>query len=115
MTRSCRSWLRTISVAALLPLIAIPACTYAQNHETPASFPDAASDGELAARVKAALRAAPDVNDTHIEVSIQNGKVVLSGLVEDNRALLDALRVAKKAAQGREVMDALTIMKTSPH
>jgi hypothetical protein len=34
-------------------------------------------------------------------------------LVEDNRALLDALQIAKKTADGHKVIDALSIMKTS--
>ncbi len=64
--------------------------------------------------VKAALRAAPDVNDLHIDVNCEDGKLVLIGFVEDARALLDAMRVATKAARGRPVIDALSIMKTSP-
>ena len=102
-------------VATLLLLGATGACTAVQHSgepESPAQAP-AASDAELAARVKAALRAAPDVNDTHIDVSVENGNVVLTGLVEDNRALLDALEIAKRAAGGRKVIDGLSIIKTS--
>ncbi len=103
--------------ATLLLFSATGACTFTQNSQEPASPAQApvASDAELAARVKAALRAASYVNDTHIEVVIENGNVVLTGLVEDNRALLDALAVAKKAADGRNVIDAMSIMKTSAH
>lgn len=104
-------------VATVLLLSATGACTFVQNSHQPASPAQApvASDAELAARVKAALRAAPGVNDMHIDVTIENGNVVLTGLVEDNRALLDALHVAKEAAGGRKVIDALSIMKISPH
>ena len=73
------------------------------------------SDAALAARVKAALSVDPYVNDIHIEVSVDKGNVVLTGLVEDNRALLDAVQVAKRAARGRNVIDAISIMKTSVH
>lgn len=101
--------------ATLLLLSATGACTYVRNSREPASPAQAASDAELAARVKAALRAAPDVNDTHIDVVIENGNVVLTGLVEDNRALLDALHVAKEAAGGRKIIDDISIIKTSGH
>jgi osmotically-inducible protein OsmY len=73
------------------------------------------ADAVLAARVKSALSADPDINDTHIEVSIEKGNVVLTGLVEDNRALLDALRIAKRAAGARSVINAMSIIKTSAH
>lgn len=102
-------------VATLLLLSATDACTFVHKTQEPASPAQAASDAELAARVKAALRAAPDVNDTHIDVIIENGNVVLRGLVEDNRALLDALQIAKEAAGGRKVIDELSIMKISAH
>jgi osmotically-inducible protein OsmY len=112
-----RKLIDTGIVATLLLLSAIGACTFAQHSQEPASPAQApvASDAELAVRVKAALRAAPDVNDIHIDVTIENGNVVLTGLVEDNRALLDALHVAKEAAGGRKVIDALSIMKISAH
>jgi osmotically-inducible protein OsmY len=101
----------------LVAIVATCACVHAQNFRNSGALPQAPleTDLELAARVKAALRAAPHVNDTHIDVSIDHGKVVLSGLVEDNRALLDALQVAKKAAEGRNVIDAMSIIKTSAH
>jgi osmotically-inducible protein OsmY len=102
-------------VATLLLLSATGACTFARNSQEPASPAQApiASDAELAARVKAALHADPNVNDTQIDVISENGNVVLTGLVEDNRALLDALQIAKKTADGHKVIDALSIMKTS--
>lgn len=105
-----------VAGVVLLALSATCACVHAQNSPTVGASAEArtACDAELAARVKAALRAAPAVNDIHIDVHCEKGKVVLTGLVEDERALLDALQVAKKAAQGHPIMDALSIMKTSP-
>ena len=102
-------------VMTLLLLGGTCACTVMQPSQRPVSPAQTpvASDSEVAARVKAALRAASYVNDTHIEVVIQNGNVVLTGLVEDNRALLDALQVAKQAADGRKVINTMSIMKTS--
>lgn len=102
-------------VATLLLFSATGACTFVRNSEEPPPPAQApfASDAELAARVKAALHADPNVNDTHIDVISENGNIVLTGLVEDNRALLDAIAIARKAAEGRKVIDALSIMKTS--
>lgn len=103
-------------VVTLLLFSATGACSFVRNPQEPAYPTQApASEAELAARVKAALRAAPDVNDTHIDVVIENGNVVLTGLVEDNRALLDALEIAKRAAGGAKVIDELSIFKISAH
>ena len=101
----------------VLALSATSPCINAQNPPASAATTNAApaSDTTLAAQVKAALRTAPAVNDTHIDVYCENGKVVLTGLVEDDRALLDALRVARRAAKGHPIIDALSIMKTSAH
>jgi hypothetical protein len=101
----------------LLALSVTWACVYAQSPRTSADPVQAttACDAELAAQVKAALRAAPAVNDTHIDVNCENGKLVLTGLVEDERALLDAIRVATKAAKGHPIVDAVSIIKTSSH
>jgi osmotically-inducible protein OsmY len=103
-------------VATLLLLSTTGACTFVQNSQEPASpaRAPAASDAELAARVKAALHSSA-VNDAHIDVFIENGNVVLRGFVEDTRALLDALQAAKQAAGGRKIIDAMSIMKTSAH
>jgi hypothetical protein len=116
--KSPRRWVAAGVVTASLVLVAACACIHAQSVEAPTPPParaPATSDAELAARVKAALRADSYVNDMHIEVVIENGNVVLTGLVEDNRALLDALEIARKAAEGRKVIDAMSIMKISRH
>ena len=104
------------AVIVLLALSSACGCLYAQNPQAAATSADAITgcNAELAAQVKAALRAAPAVNDTHIDAICENGNVVLTGLVEDERALVDAMRVARRAANGRPIIDALSIMKTSP-
>lgn len=104
------------AVVVLLALSSACGCVYAQSPQAAAPSANATSgcNAELAAQVKAALRAAPAVNDTHIDAICENGKVVLIGLVENERALLDAMRVARRAANGRPVINSLSIMKTSP-
>jgi osmotically-inducible protein OsmY len=101
----------------LLALGAVCGCVYAQNPQAAAPSAEAitACTAGLAAQVKAALHAAPGVNDMHIDVYCEKRRVVLTGLVESQRAMLDAMQVATKAAQGHPVTNALSIMKVSPH
>ncbi|HTV95898.1 MAG TPA: BON domain-containing protein [Steroidobacteraceae bacterium] len=103
-----------MAATLLLVLGAAGACTGARELATPTQA-SAASQAGLAARVKAALHADPNFNDAHIDVFIENGDVVLSGFVEDNRALLDALEMAQRVAGSRKVIDNLSIMKISAH
>jgi osmotically-inducible protein OsmY len=64
---------------------------------------------ELAERVKAALHADPYFYDEHVTVSVEQGAVVLRGFVFSDWDLRDAIRIAKKAAGDRQVIDNLTI------
>jgi osmotically-inducible protein OsmY len=84
---------------------------------TPASAQNAASppgaavltDGELEKRVKAALHADPYFYDRHVTVSVEQGAVVLRGFVFSAGDLQQALRIARKAAGGRRVVDDLSV------
>jgi osmotically-inducible protein OsmY len=67
------------------------------------------ANGELRERVAAALRTAPYLDSEHIDTSVKKGAVVLSGIVFDDWDLLDALRIARKAAGNRPVIDSLSI------
>jgi len=71
--------------------------------------PDADSDETLARQVRAALRADRYLDDEHIHVSIENGAVILRGLVFDDWDLRSAIRIARKAAGDRLVIDNLSI------
>lgn len=104
------------AVVVLLALGSACGCIQAQNPPATATSAEAipGCNAELAAQVEAALRAAPAVNDTHIDAICENGELVLTGQVEDERALVDAMRVARRAANGHPIIDALSIMKTSP-
>lgn len=118
MNAQCKALTRLTHIGvALLVLSPAYGCSYAQKPEPAAASSRVitACNAELAAQVKAALTAAPGVNDIHIDTHCENGNVVLTGLVEDERALLDVMRVAKKAANGLTIVDAVSIMKTSPH
>jgi osmotically-inducible protein OsmY len=70
------------------------------------------SSTELRERIKAALDAEPYLNDRHINVSVENGSVVLHGIVFGDSDLFDALRVARKAAGSAPVIDNLTLYQS---
>jgi osmotically-inducible protein OsmY len=72
-------------------------------------FADWVADEELRKRVKAALHVDPYFYDEHVTVSIENGGVVLRGFVFSDWDLRDALRIARKAAGDRPVIDNLAI------
>ena len=67
------------------------------------------ADQELASRVKTALHSDPYFYDEHVTVSMEGGAVVLRGFVLSELDLSDALRIARKAARGRPVVDDLVI------
>ena len=67
------------------------------------------TDEELTRRVQAALHADPYFYDKHVSVSVDNGAVVLHGIVFSEWDLRDAIRIAKQAADRRMVVDDLSI------
>jgi osmotically-inducible protein OsmY len=71
--------------------------------------PNAESNEALARQIRAALRADPYLNDAHVDVSIENGVVRLHGFVFDGSDLQKAIRIARKAAGDRLVIDDLSI------
>jgi osmotically-inducible protein OsmY len=68
-----------------------------------------AADEQLADNVQAALHADPYLYDKHIEVSIEHGDVALRGFVSNYEDLINAKKIAIKAASGRRVVDYLSI------
>jgi osmotically-inducible protein OsmY len=76
---------------------------------TSASQDAAAANQQLQKRVAAALHAQPYLDDRHINISVQSGVVVLSGLVYSGWDLRNALRTARKAAGHSRVIDSPTI------
>lgn len=81
-----------------------------------ASFPtsgtpagDSARDQELSKRVQDALHSDPYFYDRHVNVSVENGVVELSGTVDSQLDLQSAIRIADRAAGHRRVVDNLSI------
>jgi osmotically-inducible protein OsmY len=70
---------------------------------------DWVADEDLKKRVKAALHADPYFSDEHVMVSVERGVVVLRGFVFSDWDVRDALRIARKAAGDRRVVDNLSI------
>lgn len=101
--------------AAVLGLSVLSASTHAQNASAPAVAQQApaGSNADLATRVKTALNADPSFYAKHVNVSIEKGDVVLNGFVQNSREMLDAVDIATKAADGRKVVNNLSIKKTS--
>src|ERR1700684_1571429 len=64
---------------------------------------DRMSDEKLRKRVKDALHSDPYFYDEHVTVSVENGAVVLRGIVSSEWDLRDAVRTASKAAAHRRV------------
>lgn len=67
------------------------------------------ADEQLRARVQAALGSDPYFYDEHVTVSVQNGDIHLRGFVSSDWDLLDAIRIARKAAGQHRVVDNLSI------
>lgn len=65
--------------------------------------------GDMAARVRQALHSEPALNDKHIDVSMENGKVVMKGFVNSAGDLQKAIRAANKSAGAKNVVNDLKI------
>ena len=69
----------------------------------------AAADLQVKSDVENAFSADPYFYAAHVNVSMENGNVVLHGFVFSDWDLRDAIRIANKAAAGRRVVDDLAI------
>jgi osmotically-inducible protein OsmY len=120
-----RNWLEYAYVALLVSGLAsaVGAQTGASEVTSGASSsiastppPASAKDNShVRNRIKAALHADPYLNDKHIDVSVSDGVVVLSGLVFSDVDLQDALRIAQEAAGHYSVVDRLSIDREGRH
>jgi osmotically-inducible protein OsmY len=77
----------------------------------PAAGHLSADDESVRQRVVLSLQEAPYFYDGHVNVSMEKGAVVLRGFVYSDWDLRDALRISAKAAQGRRVIDDLSIVE----
>ena len=112
---------RTLMICAYLGpvvcgLVGFAAPAGAQSALTPtaslsASDADAVdtANEKLRKRVADALHVDPYFYDKHVTVSVDEGSVVLRGFVMSSWDLQEALRIARKAAGDRPVVDNLSI------
>lgn len=70
---------------------------------------DPVTDEELQKRVQDALHSDPFFYDVHVAVSVEKGDFVLRGFVLGEWELHDAIRIARKAAGKRRVINDLSI------
>jgi len=71
--------------------------------------PDPVADEKLTEQVEAALHSDPFFYDEHVTVTIRNGVVTLQGIVFDDWDLRDALRLSRKVAGVKRVVNDLEI------
>jgi osmotically-inducible protein OsmY len=76
---------------------------------TSASAAAESADDARRLRVETALRLDPYFNDAHVNVLLVKGVVVLQGFVFSDWDLIDAIRIANKAAGDGRVVNDLSI------
>jgi osmotically-inducible protein OsmY len=96
---------------AMIAALASSGMVQAQNVPSPGDNPQTTQSqgSDMAARVKQALHSEPALNDKHIEVSMDKGKVVMKGFVNSAGDLQKAVRAANKAAGAKNVVNDLKI------
>jgi osmotically-inducible protein OsmY len=92
--------------ALLTASVVVSGCQYIQQKQ-------AAADQALAARVRAALVAEPQLDPSRITVAAEHREVRLLGSVKSLQEAAQALAVAQKASGRRVVASALAV-KPSP-
>ncbi|HWW19331.1 MAG TPA: BON domain-containing protein [Steroidobacteraceae bacterium] len=92
--------------AAALTSAALPAMSNDTDRSPAVAV---ATDNLLLFRVSSALQSDPYLYVRHIEVSLKDGAVLLTGFVTNDWELDKALRLATEAAKPHKVIDAIEI------
>jgi osmotically-inducible protein OsmY len=99
-----------IALAAAVGLGTLSVAVHGQNSLSPGNGSQTAENsGDMAARVRQALHSVPALNDKHINVSTEKGKVVISGFVDSAGDLQKAVKAANKTAGAKNVVNELTV------
>jgi osmotically-inducible protein OsmY len=121
LSRKIPNWLIGACLGPAVCGFGVASRSSAQNAAVPAERPlptieatatqaaDPVADDEIRGRVEAALHFDPYFYDAHVTVSMEKGDVLLGGFVSSDWDLLHALRIARKAAGNRRVVDNLSI------
>jgi osmotically-inducible protein OsmY len=120
---AARHGLSGLLPAAALGVVALAAspAPLAQGHETARAEgrPEVVisatreSDAVLVARVEGAMQSDPYLFVSHISVSAENGVVRLEGIVEDPFDMLQLVRLARRIAGKRRVINEIEVMTGS--
>jgi osmotically-inducible protein OsmY len=89
--------------------VTAPAMSRSDSIVSAAQNGGSVTDEELRQRVQAALHADPYFYDEHVTVSVENHVVMLRGFVFSDWDLRSATRIASQAADGRRVVENLSI------
>lgn len=76
-------------------------------------LPDPVADMELVERVEAVLHDDPYLYDGHITIRVKNGVAILEGLVFDELDVRRALRLARRTAGVKRVVNRLEIQNSN--
>ncbi len=96
--------------AVAVAMVLAPTSTFSRVETVAAATAVQGADDEaLRMRVQRALHDDRYFYDGHVTVSVENGNVVLRGFVLSEWDLNTGLRIARKAAAGRRVVDYLSI------
>jgi osmotically-inducible protein OsmY len=90
----------------LVVILAISACAGDQNR-TDRSAGQVAEDNAIAAKVKSALIADPQVKGTQVDVEVFKGVVQLSGFVDNTTNVQKAVSIARNVSGVKEVRNTL--------
>jgi osmotically-inducible protein OsmY len=99
----------TVGFAATVGLGILSVGVHAQDSLSSSQQTSPSRTGDMAARVKQALHSDPALYDKHIDVSMEKGKVVLTGFVTSTDDLHKAIRAANETAGAKNVVNKLTI------
>jgi hyperosmotically inducible periplasmic protein len=94
-----------LMLSALVALTAFVACS------TNRPIGEQADDHLIASKVKAKLAADPEINPFNIDVDSVEGRVTLTGRVDDSETRHEAVKLARETAGVRGVTDRIRVSK----
>jgi osmotically-inducible protein OsmY len=101
----------TSRFAALAAAAVIAAgCGVMRGHESASAYVD---DATLTARVKTALLKSPDVKGSEVNVQTYEGKVTLSGVVDNTQMARNAERITRETPGVKSVESAIQVASTA--
>jgi osmotically-inducible protein OsmY len=103
-----RSTSRFAALAAAAALAA--GCGIMRGHESPSAYVD---DATLTARVKTALLKDHDVKGSEVNVQTYEGKVTLTGVVDNSEMAHNAERIARGTPGVKSVESAMQVASAS--